>query len=184
MKRYISQKLILFSFITLPAVALVGYADYKTNQKLVDSGQWVQQTERVIYQSDNLYSLSKDIQIQTQGCLITNDSASLEPRIFPKTIFTYIGQLRRLTVDNPSQKQRIDSLTLYMFKYLNFSYQTIELRNSQGLIKAIAFVATKEGLHYTDRINVIIKDIQREEDAITNRRQISSPNQGEGTAGG
>jgi signal transduction histidine kinase len=180
MKRNISQKLILLSFITLPGVGLIGYADYKTNQKLVDSGQWVQQTERVIYQSDNLYSLSKDIEIQTQGCLITNDSASLEPRIFPKTIFTYIGQLRRLTLDNPSQQQRIDSLTLYMFKYLNFSYQTVELRNNQGLIKAIAFIATKEGLHYTDRINAIIKDIQQEENNVltqrmqTNERSVSA----------
>jgi two-component system NarL family sensor kinase len=179
-KRNISQKLILLSFITLSGIGLIGYADYKTNQKLVDSGQWVQQTERVIYQSDNLYSLSKDIEIETQGCLITNDSASLEPRIFPKTIFTYIGQLRRLTQDNPSQQQRIDSLTLYMFKYLNFSYQTVELRNSQGLIKAIAFIATKEGLHYTDRINSIIRDIQQEENSIleqrilTNERSVSA----------
>jgi signal transduction histidine kinase len=180
MKRNISQKLIFLAIISLPAVGLVGYADYKTNQKLVDSGQWVQQTERVIYESDNLYALSKDIEIQTQGCLITGDSASLEPRIFPKTIFTYIGQLRRLTTDNPSQQQRIDSLTLYMFKYLNFSYQTVELRNSQGLIKAIAFIATKEGLHYTDRINAIIKDIQQEENSLltqrmqTNERSVSA----------
>jgi signal transduction histidine kinase/CHASE3 domain sensor protein len=173
-KRNISQKLILLSFIALSGVGLIGYADYKTNQKLVDSGQWVQQTERVIYQSDNLYSLSKDIEIQTQGCLITNDSASLEPRIFPKTIFTYIGQLRRLTVDNPSQQQRIDSLTLYMFKYLNFSYQTVELRNSRGLIKAIAFIATKEGLHYTDRINSIIRNIQQEENSILTQRTLTN----------
>jgi PAS domain S-box-containing protein len=174
MKRNISQKLILLSFITLPGVGLIGYADYKTNQKLVNSGQLVQHTERVIYQSDNLYSLSKDIEIQTQGCLITNDSASLEPRIFPKTIFTYIGQLRRLTIDNPSQQQRIDSLTLYMFKYLNFSYQTVELRNSQGLIKAIAFIATKEGLHYADRINSIIKGIQQEENNLLTQRMLTN----------
>jgi len=180
MKRNISQKLILLSFITLAGVGLICYADYKTNRKLVDSGQLVQHTERVIYQSDNIYSLSKDIEIQTQGCLITNDSASLEPRIFPKTIFTYIGQLRRLTTDNPSQQQRIDTLTLYMFKYLNFSYQTVELRNSQGLIKAIAFIATKEGLHYADRINSIIRDIQQEENSLltqrlqTNERSVSA----------
>jgi signal transduction histidine kinase len=180
MKRNISQKLILLSFIALPGVGLIGYADYKTNQKLVDSGQWMQHSERVIDQSDNLYSLSKDIEIQTQGCLITNDSASLEPRIFPKTIFTYIGQLRRLTLDNPSQQQRIDSLTLYMFKYLNFSYQTVELRNSGGLIKAIAFIETKEGLHYSDRINSIIKGIQQEENSLltqrmkTNERSVSA----------
>ena len=170
MKRNISQKLILLSFITLPGVGLIGYADYKTNQKLVSSGQLVQHTQGVIYQSDNLYALSKDIEIQTQGCLIANDSTFLTPRIFPKTIFTYIGQLRRLTLDNPSQQQRIDSLTLYMFKYLNFSYQTVELRNSGGVIKAIAFIASKAGLHYSDRINAIIKDIQREESSLLAQR--------------
>jgi CHASE3 domain sensor protein len=129
-KRNISQNLLLLTFITLTGVGLIGYADYKTNQKLVDSGQLVQHTERVIYQSDNLYSLSKDIEIQTQGCLITNDGASLQPRIFPKTIFTYI--------------------------------------------------VTKEGLHYTDRINAIIKDIQQEENRLltqriqTNERSVSA----------
>lgn len=180
MKRNISQKLILLSCIALPSIGLLGYADYKTNEKLVNSGQWVQHTERVIYQSNNLYALSKDIEIQTQGCLITSDSASVEPRIFPKTIFTHIGQLRRLTMDNPSQQQRIDSLTLYMFRYLNFSYQAVELRNSQGLIKAIAFIATKEGIHYTDRISAIIRDIQQEETRLltqrteTNERSVSA----------
>ena len=174
MKRNSSQKLILLSLIALSGVGLISYADYKTNQKLVDSGEWVQHSERVIYQSDNLYSLSKDIEIQTQGCLITSDSASLEPRIFPKTIFTYIGQLRRLTLDNPSQQQRIDSLTLYMFKYLNFSYQTVELRNSQGLIKAIAFIATKQGIHYANHINAIIRDIQQEENSILKQRTLTN----------
>ena len=180
MKRNISQKLILLSCIALPSIGLLGYADYKTNEKLVNSGQWVQHTERVIYQSNNLYALSKDIEIQTQGCLITSDSASVEPRIFPKTIFTHIGQLRRLTMDNPSQQQRIDSLTLYMFRYLNFSYQAVELRNSQGLIKAIAFIATKEGIDYTDRISAIIRDIQQEETRLltqrteTNERSVSA----------
>jgi len=170
MKRHLRKKLLFLSLFILTGIGLLGYADYKSNQKLLDSAQLVQHTERVIYQSDNIYSLSKDIEILTQGCIITNDSASLEPRAFPKTIFTYIGQLRQLTLDNPGQQQRIDSLTLYMFKYLNFSYQTVELRNREGLVKAIAFIASKEGKRYTDRINDVVKAIQQEETILLKQR--------------
>src|SRR5580704_18690673 len=109
MKRHLRKKLLFLSLCILAGIGPLGYVDYKSNQKLLDSAQLVQHTERMIYQSDNIYSLSKDIEILTQGCIITNDSASLEPRAFPKTIFTYIGQLRQLTLDNPAQQQRIDS---------------------------------------------------------------------------
>ncbi|MDP4151049.1 MAG: CHASE3 domain-containing protein [Bacteroidota bacterium] len=170
MKNHLRKKLFFLSLIILSGILLVGVADYKSNQKLLDSAQRVQHSERVIYQSDNIYSLSKDIEILTQGCIITNDSAALEPRVFPKTIFAYIGELRRLTVDNPGQQQLIDSLTLYMFKYLNFSYQTVELRNREGLVKAIAFIATKEGKRYTDRINEIVRAIQQEESMLLAQR--------------
>ncbi len=60
MKRNISQKLILLPFITLPAVNRTTFT-----------------------------CIVKDIEIHTQGCLISNDSASLDARIFSKTIFTF-----------------------------------------------------------------------------------------------
>jgi signal transduction histidine kinase len=170
MKNHLRKKLFFLTLFILTAIGLIGFADYKSNQKLLDSAQWVHHTERVIYQSDNIYSLSKDIEILTQGCIITNDSTSLEPRVFPKTIFIYIRQLRELTLDNPRQQQQLDSLTLYMFKYLDFSYKTIELRNREGLVKAIAFVATREGKRYADRINAIVKTIQQEESLLLKQR--------------
>ena len=170
MKNHLRKKLFFLTLFILTAIGLIGFADYKSNQKLLDSAQWVHHTERVIYQSDNIYSLSKDIEILTQGCIITNDSTSLEPRVFPKTIFIYIRQLRELTLDNPRQQQQLDSLTLYMFKYLDFSYKTIELRNREGLVKAIAFIATREGKRYADRINAIVKTIQQEESLLLKQR--------------
>jgi PAS domain S-box-containing protein len=170
MKNHLRKKLFLLTFFILTGIGLIGMADYKSNQKLLDSAKSMQHSARVIYQSDSLYSLSKEIEILTQVCIITNDSATLEPREFPKTIFTYIGQLRRLTLDNPRQQQQIDSLTLYMFKYLNFSYQAVEVRNKEGLAKAIAFIGTKEGKRYTDRINGIVKAIQQEENLLLAER--------------
>jgi PAS domain S-box-containing protein len=174
MKNHLRKKLVFLTFFILAGIGLLGYADYKSNQKLLDSAQRMEHSERVIYQSDNIYSLSKDIEILTQGCIITNDSTAFEPRVFPKTIFTFIGQLRRLTLDNPRQQQQIDSLTLYMFRYLNFSYQTVELRNKEGMLKAIAFVATKEGKRYTDRINETVHGIQLEENMLLKQRTITN----------
>jgi len=168
--KLINQKLILLSFITLTGVGLIGYADYKTDQKLVDSEQWVQHTERVIYQSGNIFSLAKDIELASQGCVITNDSAFLKPNMTPQTIFASIGLLRQLTLDNPAQQAREDSLTLYMKRYLNFSFQTVDLRSKKGLAAAIAFIATNQGKRYADHIGQINASIQQEENSLLKQR--------------
>ena len=172
MKISIRQKLLLFSSIILAGIGFIGYAVYKSHQKLLDSEQWVQHTEQVIYQSGNILSLGKDIETASRGFVITNDSSFLEPLYTAeKTTFAYIRQLRQLTQDNPAQQQRIDSLNFYMHKRLDFSLQSVELRSKQGLAAAITYISTKQGQHYTDRIRQITNAIQQEEATLLKQRK-------------
>ena len=165
-----SQRLIYLSIITLISVGLIGYSDYKSNQKLVNSEQWVQHTERVIYESGNIFSIAKDIELASQGCVITNDSAFLKTNVTPQVIFASIALLRQLTLDNPAQQARIDSLTLYMKRYLTFSFQTVEIRNKKGFAQAVAFIATNHGKYFADRIAQITAVIQEEENRLLQQR--------------
>jgi signal transduction histidine kinase len=143
-----SQRLIYLSIITLISVGLIGYSDYKSNQKLVNSEQWVQHTERVIYESGNIFSVAKDIELASQGCVITNDSAFLKTNVTPQVIFGSIALLRQLTLDNAAQQMRIDSLTFYMERYL----------------------ATNQGKYYADRIAQVTAAIQQEENGLLKQR--------------
>ena len=172
MKLSIRQKLFLFSLIVLAGNGITGYAVYESNQKLHNSEELVRHTEQVIYQSGNVLSNAKDIETASRGFAITNDSTFLEP-LFPaeKTVFANIRQLKQLTVDNPKQQVRIDSLEFYMHKLLDFSFKTIELRSKQGLVSAVVYTAGKQGKRYADHIRKITSAIQQTENTLLNVRK-------------
>src|ERR1017187_1224053 len=130
MKINIRQSLLFFSFIIVGGIGFIGFADYKSNQKLVDSAKWVQHTEQIIYLSASVLSLVKDIETASQGYVITSDHAFLESLPQPKSMFAKIAQLKQLTSDNQAQEVREDSLRLDMNRYLDFSYRLIELNNN------------------------------------------------------
>jgi signal transduction histidine kinase len=171
MKTSIRKKLIIISFIILSGNGIIGYAFYKSNQKLHDSENWVQHTEQVIYQSGNILSLTKDIIIEVRGFVITNDSSFLDSYLQPNSILPFIESLRQLTQDNLPQQNRIDSLNFYIQKYLEYSVQTVQIRSQQGLKQAIAFISSKQGKRYNDRIRQIINNIQQEETELLIQRK-------------
>ena len=172
MKISILEKLLLFFFIILVGNGFIGYAVYKSNQKLRASEQWVQHTEQVINKSKEILSLTKDFETAERGFVITNDSVFLDPLFTAEKInFAYIGELRQLIKDNPAQERRVDSLYFYVHKRLNFTLQSIELRSKKGLTSAIAYVSTKKGKHITDHIRQITNTIQLEEATLLKQRK-------------
>lgn len=176
------HKLFQYALIILLVNGLMGLAVYKSNQKLHDAGQWVKHTEQVINQLGKVLLDCNIIMNGERGYVITNDSSFLKPTVLPKMIFEEVRQLRELIQDNPTHIQRVDSLTLYTDKYLNFSSQANEIRNKQGLEAAIAFISTKGGKQYTDKILQLINSIQQEETALlkirqqTNKRSVTAYN--------
>jgi signal transduction histidine kinase len=172
MKISITQKLLLFTFIILAFNVFIGYTVYNTNQKLREAEQWVQHTELVINKSKEILSFATDMETASRGFIITNDSTFLNPLFTAeKRAFTYIGELRQLFKENPSQLQRVDSLNLDMHKRLDFSLQSVELRSKKGLTAAIASISTNKGLHITDRIRQITNAIQQDEATLLIQRK-------------
>lgn len=176
MKTSIRQKLIIFAFITLAGNLFIGFAVYITSQKRIKTEQLVQHTEDIISNLGNILLLGKDIESASRGFIITNDSAFLEPLFTAeKIIFNNIGQLRQQFKDNATQQQRVDSIHYYMQKRLAFSLKQAELRSSQGLLAAIAYASTNQGLYYSDNLRQIIAEIEQQED--TNLKQLQQANE-------
>jgi signal transduction histidine kinase len=167
----ILQKLIIFASIIIAGNAIVGYAVYKNNQKLHDSEKWVEHTQMVISQSENILSLAKDLEIASRSFVITADSEYLKPYRQSGTIIARVRQLRYLTRDNPTQQNRVDSLNFFVHKYLAFSTQTVDMRSKQGLSPAIARISNKQGTRFTQHIGWIIKTIQQDETSLLKKRK-------------
>src|SRR5580698_10018735 len=131
MKITISQKLLFCSCIILGGLGFVGYTDYKGNREQVDSFNWVEHTKQIIYQSGNILSIVKDVEIALESFWLTGDSAFLEPRAMPKPVFANFAELKQLTKDNRPQENRVDSLILYVNRYFNFSSHFLELQKQK-----------------------------------------------------
>jgi len=175
MKINIVHKVLIFLFFILAVNVIVGFFIYQSRKKLNESQQWVKHTEQVIYQSGKILKLGIDLETASRGFTITNDSSFLEPMLSAeKVIFSDIGNLRQLTKDNMGQQKRLDSLTFYIHKRLEFSLQSIDLRSKKGLAAAIDYISSKKGKYYTERIRQITNDIQNEENTLLNQRRLTS----------
>jgi signal transduction histidine kinase len=173
MKISIHQKPLIFSFIILASLGAVGYAVYKSIQKLLDSAALVEHTEQVIYKTGNILSIVKDVETASRGFVITRDSSYLVPLYSAeKTVFTAIGELRQLVQDNPLLQERIDSLNYFVRKRIDFSYQTIDLINSRGLESAVAHIATRQGKLYTDSVREITSEIQTKQGGLLKQQRV------------
>jgi signal transduction histidine kinase len=177
MKISILQKLIIFSIIILAGNGILGYTVYKSNQKLRDSEKWVQHTEQIINQSEEILSIGRDIESASRGFVLTNDSAYLEPLLSVKqSILDKIATLRNLVQDNPIQQQRVDSLEFYMIKRIDFSLMTVELRSKYGLNAAISLMSSQLGKLYSDKMRSIIYTIHFDEAEHLQQRKSANEN--------
>ena len=127
-------------------------------------------TEQVIAQTGSILVNAKDLELASRSFVLTADSSYLEPYTRVKSTFISIGKLRLLVEDNPAQQQRVDSLSYYLHKYVEFSSKLIELRITKGLTSAIAYVSTKIGKRQGDHILRITKYIQGEEGRLLLQR--------------
>lgn len=174
MKFIFHKQRLLLSAIILLCNVLIVYAVYHSNQKQLNSEYWVRHSEQVIDQSDDILSLSIEIETDSRGFVISNDSAFLESfALAPFTATAYIDQLKELTKDNPGHKKRVDSLKFYWRKCYDFAKQSVELRTKKGLDFAIAQVSTKQGKNFTDRIHQITLDIQHEEAILLKQHELA-----------
>jgi len=73
------QKLYIFSFIILAGNGIIGFAVYKSNQKLRESEQKVQHTEQIISQSGKILSLGVDIETSSRVLLLLTTSYFSNP---------------------------------------------------------------------------------------------------------
>ena len=178
MKFSIPQKLLFLSLIILAGNLVLGYKVYRSNQKLVTSGSWVQHTEQVIAQSVKIYSTVKDIETSSRGFVITKDSSYMSPfNASGKTALTYIDQLRQLTRDNPAQQIRVDVLDFYVNKLLEFSKKAVSLRSNEKLADAVSYISGQQGKYYTDRIRQTTNEIQQAELVLLKqRKQVDDSN--------
>ena len=120
----------------------------------------------VIIQSEIYLGAMMDAETGQRGFLLTRDTSYLEP--YHNGIInahTSFRELKRLTSDNPAQRERLQKIEknmLLKFDELNETIQLMQVGNDSAS-KALEIVKNDSGKHYMDRIRVDISSFITEE---------------------
>ena len=174
MKLTLGRK-ILMGFIGCALILFaVAVFSYKNNEKFIASNAWVDHTNQVMYEFEQILVYSVDAETGTRGFVITGDENYLEPFTNASSkLFEHLEKVKDLTIDNPTQQLNIEELNNELKSHLNYLNNCIDVRK-KDYEKAKEIIATGEGKRIEDGIRKIIdRSRQMEQKLLLERRQAS-----------
>lgn len=173
MKSAIERTLIAGIVLVIGGIVVFDIASIRQAQRLQDTSSAVRHTNQVLYQTQQVLVFSSDYEAKAKEFLLTGDSRLHDPlwRLAVQ-LHEAIDSLRTFTVDNPIQQPRIDSLLQFTNRNMALLNQQIRIRQFRGLEPAAtAAAADTELLLVSDRIRLIVQDLQSEENRLLGLRR-------------
>ena len=145
-------------FLATGAVAYFNFQTLKADSALVIH------TGDTLTALDDVLSTVKDAETGQRGYLLTGKDSYLDPyNAAVQEIGPRLDALQRLTIDNPTQQDRLGSLKQRIGAKLAELKQTIDLRQNQGQAAALAVVQSDRGKQDMDAIRDQVSAMEREE---------------------
>jgi CheY-like chemotaxis protein len=160
----------------LSLLAVIGVISYRTTANLIENSRLEAHTYEVLGKLDDLISQLKDAETGQRGYLLTGEKSYLEPYITALPIIEKnLKDLERLTADNLSQQQRLETLETIISRRLSVIEDTINVRENQGFESARQLVLTDMGKNLMIEIRRLITEMATEErDLLTARSSATS----------
>jgi PAS domain S-box-containing protein len=180
MKSYSSKSSLernaLLGFILALIVSLsVCVLFYYNTTYFLEMNQRVEHTHEVIEEINAAMSALKDAETGGHGFVITGDENFLDPyRESVDSIKGHFARVRELTVDNPQQQRRLDSIEPLVNAKLEHLATTIEIRRQSDFVKAQTHVAAGTGKIHMDNIRALSDEMQQQEQNLLRERTEKS----------
>jgi PAS domain S-box-containing protein len=167
----------IFLSLIVVLVAIVIILQNKNDATILDTQRMVDHTYEILNESGTIQSLSKDMQSNDRGYIITGDSSFI-PLIDSDAVavIQHIDKISALTWDNPHQQKRIDSLYGLVKQRISLSRMYVNARNSGGIIGAAKLMARGASTSVSNDINAIINRVSAEETVILAKRKTANAN--------
>lgn len=161
------RRKILAAFGSAVLVLVVGAAGLGSVVSLRIAFRWVDHTYQVIGAADGLLLALTDAETGQRGYVLTGENRYLDSyRSGRPAVAIALQTLRRLTVDNPTEQQRVDSLSRLAAAKLAELDSTIVLRRTQGFAAAVAVVVTDRGRNEMIGARRVVADMKSAEFAL------------------
>ncbi len=171
-KMSFETKFIFIFLLVVLSIFIFSAIIYRNNELQSDNSYWVNHTQQVLYKSEKVLSILKDIEIGNRGFLITRDSAYLMPFNRAKeNIDTSLAQLFELTASDSIQHARVDSLRAIVVKKIEVATMVSTITPSGYERNKLLLTLLADGKTEMDKIRTIISKIEAEESRLLQLRQ-------------
>lgn len=171
MKWAINNRIALSFGTTLVILVINAGVTYRNMLGAIADSYWVSHTNEVLAVLAGTVSTLKDAETGQRGYLITGQENYLEPyNAAIKSVNKYLQQLKKLTVDNSIQQQRLTTLEPKITNKLKELNQTIALRRQKGFAAAQQVVLSGRGKQEMDEIRALVAQMENDERQLLQRR--------------
>lgn len=154
------------------ALVAAGAGAFRNAQRMAETGSWVTHTYQVLGLMEAVLASLQEIGAAQRGFVATGMEEFLSPVATAREALTRdLGEIRRLTADNPEQIQRLAALQPLIAERLAHAAESERLRRERGLQAASAFVAAGEGERLVTGIRERVREMERLEEELLARRR-------------
>ena len=165
-------KKVAFGFgLAFVLLLLIGVVAYRSVNALAQTSYLVTHTHEVLEDISKLLNLLKDAETGQRGYVITGDDAFLQPYQDAVPMIDGVRRdLRRLTLDNPNQQQRMDQVDVVAARKLAELARTITLRKTAGFAETAKVIEGGDGKKAMDAVRAVLGQMETEEHELLRRR--------------
>jgi methyl-accepting chemotaxis protein WspA len=173
-KLYLGFSAILAIILVLLVLA------YTNFQRLSEANGWDRHTLEVLHESDKVVILTRELQADERGYLLTGNTRFLNHGDNEKLLRQHIDRLLTLTADNPGQQARLQKLVQLLDRWIaDVVLPTIERRqiaDKNGTILDTKVIAPmiQNGYSHVASITQQLADISAEEERLLALRSAAS----------
>lgn len=152
-------------------VLVVGGASYFAVARSTRAASLVSHTDSVLIEREKVLSALKDAETGARGYLVSGDTLFLEPyKGAQEKLAASLGQLRRLTADNPTHQTRLDTLESVARDAMTMSSQLVDLTSSGDTATARLLLGTRQSKGVMDHAQSILGAMESDERELLERR--------------
>jgi signal transduction histidine kinase len=162
-------------FLSAAIVLVFGVMAYDGVQNTRNATRLVTHTHQVIETNSELLARLVDAETGERGYIITGDTTYLDPYSgAEEDANSYVADLRRLTVDNPAQQARVDTLADLVHRRFAVLGARIATRRDRGFERVRSdFETDGGGKPLMDSARAVLGEIGRDETRLLESRTAS-----------
>jgi signal transduction histidine kinase/CheY-like chemotaxis protein len=179
-KKLVSQANFLVFGVLIAFLAVIGFTMWDRFNAARSAREWTEHTYAVLVAIRELQIGIRDAESGQRGYLLTGNPDYLGPyESALGRVAVLLGDLKRLTADNPAQQGRLQTLAPAWQRRAQRLGQIIQVRQDSGLQAAIDVLSTQTGRETMKEIETTLAAMTTEEQALLATRQGETDSRGD-----